>query len=99
MGWTLELLLNEITSIHSVFVQCSCCIFAFLLREIPVRSPTYESLLKALRRVDLNIAELLNSSTVQNEIDWLNLTRDKMTGVYKNILFAKEYRESNDDPR
>lgn len=61
--------------------------------------PDYRSLLKALRRVDLNIAELLNSSTVLDEINWLNLTRDKMAGVYKNILFAKEYRESNDDPR
>lgn len=56
--------------------------------------PEYRALMKALRRVDLNISELLNSSTVQNEIDWLNHARDKITGTYKNILFAKEYRET-----
>lgn len=56
-------------------------------------SDNYRALLKALRRVDLNIAELLNSSTVQNEVDWLTHARDKIAGTYRNILFAKEYRK------
>lgn len=60
----------------------------------------YRALLKALRSVDLHIAELLHSSTVQNEVEWLAHARDKVSSMHKNILFAMEYRkETCHDPR
>lgn len=59
--------------------------------------PDYRALLKALRRVDLNIADLVSSSTVPQEIEWLSFCRDKLIAAHKNILFAMEYRKETRD--